>query len=147
MFGLKNQAFGFLMTIAEEALDSSRAVCPVCRAAILLEEPSAQVPTRCAHCRACGRWVLAAFLLPVALWLVGIPFEGRHDSAHRLYGTAASRLYDRALLAFLAADLAFGLWLVWYAAGMRRRALFLAVVQFVLCVVVLGDFLWSAGPP
>jgi hypothetical protein len=87
-------------------------------------------------------------LLPPAIWLVGIPFEGRYDPAHPLFLTAAPRLYDLALVGFLVADLAFAMWLVWYAAGMRGRVFIVAVVQFLLCCyVVWGDFLWSAGPP
>jgi hypothetical protein len=156
--GQANNKFGFrgrvllrcLMTATEAASDGSRPRCPVCRSVALMEGPAAATGTapRCAHCRACGRAVLIAFLLPPALWLVGMPFEGRHGPAHPLFFTAAPAYYDLALVGFLIADLAFALWLVWYAVGLRGRVLALAVVQFLLCCfVVAGDFLWSAGPP
>lgn len=133
----------------QQRSDDSRAPCPVCRFVPLAEAPvppGAEPP--CAHCRACGKAIVVALLVPVALWLVGIQFEGRHAPGHPLYATAAPRLCDLALIASLAADAAFGLWLVWYAAGMRFRVLAIAAVQFSLCcLVVWGDLLWSAGPP
>jgi hypothetical protein len=95
----------------------------------------------------CAMIASCALLVPPALWLIGVPFEGRHNSSLAHIRTAVADLYDWTLLGLLAADLAFLIWFVWYAVGLRWRMLALAVVQFLACCYVVGsDFLWAGGP-
>lgn len=113
----------------------------------LLPVDTAGAARDCPRCRKCWRAVFVGLLIPVAFWLIGIPFEGRYAGAHSSLFFTVGPYYDWTLVAPLVGDFAFLSWLVWYTAGLRWRMLIMAIVQFLCCVyVVLGDFLWSAGP-
>jgi hypothetical protein len=104
--------------------------------------------TEARHHRRCETIALCSFLLLPALWLTGVPFEGRHNSTFAHVSGVASDIYDWALLGVAPADLAFLVWFVWYAAGLRWRMLAFAAVQFsACCFVVYADCLWAGGPP
>jgi hypothetical protein len=78
-----------------------------------------------------------------AIWIIGVPFERRHATA-----MCGADFFDLMLVGFLIGDFAYGVWLVWFARGLRWRMLIIAGFQFVCCcVVVYGDLLWSAGAP
>jgi hypothetical protein len=135
------------MSVTDQLSESGPVQCRQCGALADASFPPGTIPT-CFHCRACIWAICVAFLVPVARWLLGIPWEGRHNSAHPLFLTEFPRFYDLSLFGFLGVDIAFCAWLVWYAAGLRVRFLALAIVQFLLCCfVVWGDFLWAGGPP
>jgi hypothetical protein len=104
-------------------------------------------PRYCPHCRACWRAVLVGFLIPAAIWFIGVPFDGRYATPYHSLVRTVAGYYDAGLVGLLIADLVYAAWLVWYAVGLRWRMAVLATVQFVLCAfVVFGDFLWSGGP-
>jgi hypothetical protein len=87
-------------------------------------------------------------LVPVAIWILGIPFEGRRTLNHPLAGMSVLALYEPALLGLLVADIALAMWLVWFSRGFRPQMVLAVTFQFLLCCfVVYFDLFWAAGPP
>jgi hypothetical protein len=132
--------------------ENSEAVrCPSCRYALISPAAAAKFPDPdCPHCRSCLRRMLVGWLIPVAIFVVGVPFESRYNPtfASLVLPTIACRLYDYALFGMVAVDIVYGLWLVWYSSGLRWCALLFATLQFLACcVIVYVDCLWANGPP
>ena len=131
------------------ALDDKTHLCPICRYAAIPNQPgSSGLDPPCPHCRACSRRLLAGLLFPAVIVIVGLLFAGRHANSHPLAHSVIARVVDGVLLAAWAAYPIYGMWFVWYSAGLRWRMLLLVTLQLGLsCYLLWAVLLCSAGPP